>query len=78
VVGVASVYAYSCDAVGRLLPVEKDGTVVEQYGYDADGVRTSETNTLRSIGTKVSTYSNEDHLLTSGAVTLRGQHSTKF
>ncbi|MFH1148136.1 MAG: hypothetical protein V1736_10580 [Pseudomonadota bacterium] len=64
--GVTSNYAYTYDPLGRLLTVTKDGTLVEEYRYDAVGTRTYETNVLRGISGRDSTYSDEDHLLTAG------------
>jgi RHS repeat-associated protein len=64
-------YAYAYDAMGRLLTVTRDGAVVEQYGYDLSGTRTSETNTLRGITGRTFSYSDEDHLLTAGNTTYQ-------
>ena len=41
---------------------------MESYGYDPNGTRTSEINTLRGITGRSLSYSDEDHLLTAGAV----------
>ena len=41
--GTTANYAYSYDVAGRLVRVEKNGTTVEQYTYDANGNRTSGT-----------------------------------
>ena len=55
--------------MGRLETVTKDSVLVESYGYDPNGTRTSEINTLRGITGRSLSYSDEDHLLTAGAVT---------
>ena len=54
--------------MGRLETVTKDSSVVESYGYDLNGTRISETNTLRGI-TRPLSYNDEDHLLTAGSAT---------
>ncbi len=59
-------YGYTYDALGHLLSVARDGFVVEQYGYDLSGTRTSETNTLRGTDGRSFSYSDEDHLLSAG------------
>jgi RHS repeat-associated protein len=46
--------------------VTKDGALAEEYQYDNVGRRTFEMNTLRGISGRTSTYSDEDHLLTTG------------
>jgi RHS repeat-associated protein len=66
--GQTNHYVYTYDAVGRLLTVSKDGGLVEEYGYDIDGTRTFETNTLRGITGRSLSYSDEDHLLAAGDV----------
>jgi RHS repeat-associated protein len=69
--GVISDYVYSYDPMGRLLTVTKDGILVEGYGYDANGTRIEEMNSLRGIVERSFTYSNEDHLLTAGDATYQ-------
>ncbi len=64
--GVTSNYAYTYDAMGRLLTVTKDSTLVEEYRYSPNGTRTYEMNTLRAIAGRTFDYSAEDHLLTAG------------
>lgn len=64
-------YEYGYDAMGRLLTVIRNGTLVEQYGYDLAGTRTSETNSLRGIAGRSLSYSDEDHLLTAGSATYQ-------
>ncbi len=58
---------YVYDDFGRLEEVKKDN-VVGSYEYDANGNRTLETNTARGITAKVYDYSNEDHIITGGAL----------
>ena len=67
VAGTTAGYAYTYDNLGRLLTVARDGEIVEQYGYDLNGTRVSETNSLRGITDRHSSYSDEDHLLTAGS-----------
>jgi len=64
--GATSNYVYTYDAMGRLLTVTKDGSLVEEYQYGLNGTRTSETNTLRGIAGRTFDYSDEDCLLTAG------------
>jgi RHS repeat-associated protein len=52
--------------MGRLLTVTKDGSLVEEYQYGANGTKTYEMNTLRGISGRSFAYSDEDHLLTAG------------
>ena len=52
--------------MGRLLTVTKDGALLEEYGYDANGTRNYEMNTLRGIAGRNFAYSDEDHLLAAG------------
>ena len=49
----------------------KDGALVEEYDYSANGTRTYEMNTLRGIAGRAFAYSNEDHLLTAGDATYQ-------
>ncbi len=46
----------------------KDGTLVEEYDYSANGTRTYEMNTARGITGRSFDYSDEDHLLSAGSV----------
>ncbi len=74
VAGVTSNYAYTYDALGRLTKVEKDGVLVEEYGYagaDPLGTRTYEMNTLRGIAGRSLTYNAEDQLLSVGSATYQ-------
>lgn len=41
--GVSVTYDYTYDDLGRLIEVKKDGSVVEEYSYDANGNRVSAT-----------------------------------
>ncbi len=68
---VVTHYTYTYDSLGRLITVTKNGTVVEEYQYDANGNRVHEVNSLRGISGRDSTYSDEDQLLTSGGVSYQ-------
>jgi YD repeat-containing protein len=70
--GEAHTYTYDYDELGRLTQVNKDGSVVEEYGYAPDGTRISEHNTLRGTDRSLS-YDEEDRLLTAGDT--QHQHS---
>jgi YD repeat-containing protein len=59
-------YDYTYDDLGRLKAVTKNGTLVEQYQYDAIGRRTYEMNALRGIAGRAFAYSDEDLLHTAG------------
>ncbi|MBW2662491.1 MAG: hypothetical protein JRD93_11000, partial [Deltaproteobacteria bacterium] len=65
--GVTSDYAYTYDAMGRLLTVTRDGALVEEYAYNPVGTRIHENNVLRGISQKGYLYSDEDCLLTAGS-----------
>lgn len=71
--GITANYTYTYDAQGRLLTVQKDGTLVEEYQYNSSsnpGLRTYEMNTLRGIVPGRSlTYNTEDHLQSVGGTT---------
>jgi len=71
VAGTASNFVYTYDPMGRLLTVTKDGSLVEEYRYETDGTRSHEVNTQRGITDRSFTYSDEDHLLTSGSTTYQ-------
>ena len=45
-----------------------DGTLVEDYHYDANGNRISETNSRRGITNRTLTHSTEDHIITAGEI----------
>ena len=70
--GNTSVYNYTYDTMGRLISVIKDGTLSEQYQYNANGSRSYEMNTLKwSVEAPVErsfTYSEDDRLLTAGSI----------
>jgi RHS repeat-associated protein len=79
-------FTYVHDASGRLTEVKRDGVVVEQYGYDDNGNRTS-----RKIGdaaAEVATYDGQDRLATrdgkayefsaSGHMTKRGNDTFTY
>ena len=65
--GVTSVYVYSYDAAGQLTLVTKNGAVVESYGYDANGNRT--TATVAGVGV-VSAFDAQDRLTSHGATSF--------
>ena len=71
--GVISTYVYTYDPIGRLLTVTKDSALVEEYQYSPNctGTRTYEMNSLRNIGGRSFTYSDEDHLLTADSTTYQ-------
>ena len=67
--GATTVFDYAYDTMGRLLTVTKDGILVEEYQYNANGARILETNTLRNITGRTFGYTGEDHLLKAGTAT---------
>jgi RHS repeat-associated protein len=69
--GATGNYVYTYDPMGRLLTVTKDGDLVEEYRYNANGVRDYEMNTLRGIAGRTLSYDDEDHLLTAGSTTYQ-------
>jgi len=46
--------------------VTRNGVLVEDYGYDAQGRRISEFNSLRGISSRAAVYDDDDRLVTSG------------
>lgn len=59
--GVTTNYAYTYDAAGRLIEVDKNSTAVETYTYDDDGNRLSFTG---GGGPQLATYDVQDRLTT--------------
>ena len=59
--GATADYRYDYDADGRLLTVKKDGAVVEEYGYDANGNR-------RTRGAEELTYDGQERLASRGSI----------
>ncbi|GJQ59641.1 MAG: hypothetical protein SCALA701_24420 [Candidatus Scalindua sp.] len=67
VIGAETItWDYGYDALGRLIEVKENNSVVESYGYDANSNRTRETNTARGITDKAFDYTNEDHIIAAG------------
>lgn len=62
--GIAVEHAYEYDAFGRLSRVRRNGVAVEEYTYEANGARGTESNTRRGITSRTLIYDDEDHLLT--------------
>jgi RHS repeat-associated protein len=63
--GIAHIYNYKYDLVGRLTNVSIDGVQVSQYVYDTNGNRISYMN---PSGTINGTYDNQDRLLQYGSM----------
>jgi RHS repeat-associated protein len=61
--GVTDTLDYMYDPVGRLVEVQRNGAVVESYGYNANGNRTSFTG---PGGMVTGTYDHQDRMLTHG------------
>ncbi len=64
--GATHTYAYMYDPAGRLTNVSKDGVMVSQYAYDANGNRLSYTG---AGGTVSGSYDDQDRLLQYGTTT---------
>src|SRR5262249_27285504 len=64
--GVTDTYTYHYDQAGRLDQVQKNGTVIASYAYDANGNRLS---VIRPDGTVTGTYDAQDRLTQYGATT---------
>src|SRR5262249_22050243 len=62
--GVTDTYTYHYDQAGRLDQVQKNGTVIASYAYDANGNRLS---VSRPDGTVTGTYDARDRLTSYGA-----------
>ena len=71
ITGVTSNFIYTYDPMGRLLTVTKDNVLFEEYQYDLNGARSYEMNTLRNISGRSFSYSDEDHLLTTGTASYQ-------
>ncbi len=67
--GTAAVYAYSYDAMGRLLTVTKNGTLIEEYRYDSAGTRVYEKK--GNAAAETLSYDADDGLLTAGTTTYQ-------
>ena len=65
IAGSTDTYAYSYDAVGQLTSVSKNGTVVETYGYDGNGDRTSAST---GSGNVTATYDDQDRIVQYGTL----------
>ncbi|WP_049722419.1 carbohydrate-binding protein [Gilvimarinus polysaccharolyticus] len=67
--GTQDTYVYGYDARNRLTEVQKNGAVVESYGYDANGNRNLRTSTELGVINQTATHNNADQLETQGNVT---------
>lgn len=64
--GVAHTLTYTYDADGQLIQVRRDGALIETYGYDARGNRTSAQLAPNPI--VLATYDAQDRIITQGSV----------
>ena len=64
--GSELVYDYAYDDRYRLVEVKQNGAVVESYGYDANGNRTSHSSLLRGVANQITSYAAGDQLAQSG------------
>lgn len=67
--GTINTYVYVYDDRRRLDTVTKNGSLIEDYGYDGNGNRNLQTNTARGITAQSATYNLGDQLKTVGATT---------
>jgi RHS repeat-associated protein len=72
--GVARAFDYVHDVDGQLVQVRRDGTLVEQYAYDANGNRTS--RLLSGGSTEAAAYDAADRLVQRGGVAM--QHDDAY
>ncbi|MFN7963315.1 MAG: RHS repeat-associated core domain-containing protein [Thermoanaerobaculia bacterium] len=76
--GTIHTYAYTYDLAGRLTRVEKDGSPIETYAYDANSNRTAWSD---EWGSGNATFDDQDRLLTAGdrsyTYTANGELATK-
>ncbi|MFO7786719.1 MAG: DUF1566 domain-containing protein [Halospina sp.] len=61
--GTVNEYQYSYDDRRRLTAVHKNGQLVEQYEYDANGNRTEATSTGRGVSGETASYNQDDQLV---------------
>ncbi|EQD67152.1 teneurin-1, partial [mine drainage metagenome] len=61
--GTTTTWGYGYDSRGRLASVSENGSVIDTYGYDANGNRISEN------GQMVATYNADDQLTSYNGVT---------
>ncbi|MEH8016483.1 DUF1566 domain-containing protein [Rheinheimera muenzenbergensis] len=64
--GSELVYDYAYDDRYRLVEVKQNSAVVESYGYDANGNRTSHSSLLRGVANQITSYVAGDQLAQSG------------
>ncbi|WP_049722417.1 RHS repeat domain-containing protein [Gilvimarinus polysaccharolyticus] len=67
--GTQDTYVYGYDARNRLTEVQKNGDVVEAYGYDANGNRNLRTSTELGVINQAATHNTGDQLAAQGNVT---------
>jgi RHS repeat-associated protein len=77
--GAAVTYDYGYDAIGQLVEVKRNGTVIASYVYDPNGNRLSKTT---AGGIVTGTYDDQDRMLSYGtatyAYTANGELKTKI
>jgi RHS repeat-associated protein len=64
--GVSTTDHYTYDAKGRLIEVSRNSSVIESYGYDANGNRLSAGNTLLGIVQESAQFNLDDQLIAKG------------
>ncbi len=65
--GTSNTWVYGYDDKCRLISVLKNSIQIESYGYDANGNRDFQTNTLRNISGQPAAYKLDDQLQTNGS-----------
>jgi RHS repeat-associated protein len=73
IAGATAQYGYTYDSMGRQQQVTKDGTLVEEYGYEnvPYGTCTYAMNSQRGISGRSLEYDAEDRLLSAGSATYQ-------
>lgn len=67
--GTVNTYIYSYDDRRRLDTVTMNGIIVEDYSYDKNGNRLTQTNDLRGISNQSANYNLGDQLISDGSTT---------
>jgi RHS repeat-associated protein len=71
-------FEFAYDAAGRLTRVSRDGVPVEEYAYDAQGRRSEDTSSLRSVMGRLHEYDDLGRLRKAGYVEYTYDHADRL